>query len=189
MLLLSKRFIILRSSNTNLTILTIGHSTHPLKEFIALLKEYHITHLIDVRTIARSRYNPQFNEARLRTALKKHGIKYTHMSGLGGLRNPSKDSLNTGWHNASFRGYADYMQTEEFVKNIDDLIELAREDQIVIMCAEALPWRCHRSLIGDALLIRGIHVEDIFSLTSKKPHTLTAFAQVKGKKIVYPEEN
>ena len=169
------------------TIFTIGHSTHPLKEFIDILKHYAITHLIDIRTIPRSRYNPQFNEARLTASLKKQGIQYTHMSGLGGLRHAKADSINTGWHNASFRGYADYMQTEEFNKNIDDLIEMAHEDQIAIMCAESLPWRCHRSLVSDALLIKGIDVEDIFSMTSKKPHTLTSFARVKGKKITYPD--
>ena len=168
--------------------MTIGHSTHSLKEFIALLKQYEVTHLVDVRTIARSAYNPQFNESRLRTALRKQHIKYTHLSGLGGLRHPLADSINKGWLNASFRGYADYMQTEEFSKNIEVLIEWAHEGQIAIMCAEAVPWRCHRSLIGDALLVRKIPVEDIFSLTSKKPHTLTPFAKVRGKKITYPED-
>lgn len=169
------------------TIFTIGHSTHPLKEFIFLLMHYGITHLIDIRTIPRSRYNSQFNEKKLSGSLKKHGIQYTHLSGLGGLRHTSADSINKGWHNGSFRGFADYMQTEEFEKNIKELIGFARGNQIAIMCAEAVPWRCHRSLVADALTVRGIHVEDIFSETSQKTHILTAWAKVKGKRITYPK--
>jgi uncharacterized protein (DUF488 family) len=166
--------------------LTIGHSTHSLKEFIALLKHYGVEHLVDIRTIPRSSYNPQFNEEKLMSSLNKKGIHYTHMAGLGGLRRAYADSINIGWHNIYFRGYADYMQTKEFAKSVEELIEIARKTQVAIMCAEALPWRCHRSLISDALLLRKISVEDIFSLTELKPHELTSFARVKGKTITYP---
>lgn len=167
-------------------IFTIGHSTRILKDFIALLKHYGITRLCDVRTIPKSRHNPQFNEEHLKAALKKERIKYTWMKGLGGLRHAKSDSINTGWHNASFRGYADYMQTSDFKKNIDTLIDHAKKDVVVIMCAEAVPWRCHRSLIGDALLVRKIEVEDIFSETNVRSHELTTFAKVRGTKVTYP---
>lgn len=111
------------------------------------------------------------------------------MPGLGGLRHAKADSLNAGWRNASFRGYADYMQTPEFAESLESLIELAKEDRIAIMCAEAVPWRCHRSLIGDALTVRGIRTEDIMSLTRRQVHTLTPFAKVHGKTVTYPVES
>ncbi len=176
-------------SKQKITVFTIGHSTRSLEQFIELIKHYGIKHVIDIRTIARSRFNPQFNEETLPKSLKSKGISYTHMKELGGLRHASPDSINTGWHNASFRGYADYMQTDAFAKGIDLLIKYALHDQIVIMCAEAVPWRCHRSLIADALLVRGIDVEDIFSQTSVKPHKLTPWAQVHGHTITYPESD
>ena len=169
-----------------LTIFTIGHSTRPLKDFIALLEHYAIKRVVDVRTIARSKHNPQFNEEHLKKMLPKAGIKYTHMKGLGGLRHPLKDSINTAWHNASFRGYADYMQTDDFKKNIKKLLAYAKKSSVVIMCAEAVPWRCHRSLIGDALLVRKCDVEDVYSMTSVKPHELTSWASVHGTEITYP---
>ena len=171
-----------------LRIFTIGHSTHTLKDFIALLKEYEITHLVDVRSIPRSRHAPQFNEKTLNSALKRAKIKYTHLKELGGLRHTHVDSINTGWQNASFRGFADYMQMPEFEEGIDKLLKIAVKDQIAIMCAEAVPWRCHRSLISDVLLIKGVHVDDIFSKTSTKPHTLTSFAKIRNGVITYPGE-
>lgn len=170
-------------------VLTIGHSTRPLDEFIALLKAHAVTLVIDVRTIPRSWHNPQFNEDSLPDSLKKAGIGYVHMAGLGGLRHAKRDSLNTGWRNASFRGYADYMQTPEFEKQIEELIRLAKDHRIALMCAEAVPWRCHRSLIGDALTVRGIRTEDIMSLKLCRLHTLTPFAHVQGSTVTYPAEN
>lgn len=167
-------------------IFTIGHSTRSIDDFINLLREYGIQQVIDIRTIPKSRHNPQFNQDVLRHALKNKRIAYRHMKGLGGLRHAHKDSINMAWENASFRGFADYMQTDEFKRNLEKLIEYAHKKQIVIMCAEAVPWRCHRSLIGDALLVRGIDVQDIMSRTSVKPHTLTAWAKVRGIKVYYP---
>jgi len=170
-------------------VLTIGHSTRPLDEFIALLKAHGVTLVVDVRTIPRSRHNPQFNKDSLPDSLKKASVGYVHMPGLGGLRHAKRDSLNAGWRNASFRGYADYMQTPEFGEQIEELIQLAKEHQVAIMCAEAVPWRCHRSLIGDALTVRGIRTEDIMSLTQRRLHTLTPFAHVRGSTVTYPAEN
>ena len=170
-------------------ILTIGHSTRTLDKFIALLKAHAVTFVVDVRTIPRSRHNPQFNKESLPDSLKKAGLGYVHMSGLGGLRHAKDDSVNAGWRNASFRGYADYMQTPEFEKQIEELIQLAKEHRIALMCAEAVPWRCHRSLIGDALTVRGIRTEDIMSLTQCRLHTLTPFAHVRGSGVTYPAEN
>jgi uncharacterized protein (DUF488 family) len=142
--------------------------------------------VVDVRTIPRSRTNPQFNRESLAGSLAQAGIGYTHVAELGGLRHARKDSLNTGWRNASFRGYADYMQTAEFEAAIESLIETAKRERVTIMCAEAVPWRCHRSLIGDALKVRGIAVEDIMSATRTQPHELTSFAKVQGTQVTYP---
>lgn len=169
-----------------LTIFTVGHSTRSIEDFVKLLRIYGIQQVIDIRTIPKSRHNPQFNQAVLRKSLKNRRIAYRHMKGLGGLRHAHKDSINIAWENASFRGFADYMQTDEFAKNIDKLIGYARKKRVVIMCAEAVPWRCHRSLIGDALLVRNINVENIMSPTSVKPHELTPWAKVKGKAVFYP---
>jgi uncharacterized protein (DUF488 family) len=170
-------------------VLTIGHSTRTLDEFIALLKAHAVTFIVDVRTIPRSRHNPQFNGDSLPDSLKKAGIGYIHLPGLGGLRHAKHDSVNAGWRNASFRGYADYMQTPEFQKQIEELIQLAKKHRIALMCAEAVPWRCHRSLIGDALTVRGIRTEDIMSLKQCRLHTLTPFAEVRGTKVTYPTED
>lgn len=134
---------------------TIGHSTHPLEAFVEMLRINHVTAVADVRTIPRSRHNPQFNGDTLPAALSSYGIAYVLMAGLGGLRRPRSDSLNTGWLNATFRGFADYMQTPEFVVNLQALIDIALKDTVALMCAEAVPWRCHRSLIADALLYEG----------------------------------
>ncbi len=169
------------------TVYTVGHSTRTAEEFAALLKTFGIEQLADIRTIPRSRKNPQFESAALRDVLHQHGIAYVHVPSLGGLRHPRKDSINTAWRNDSFRGYADYMQTPEFTAALNNLIELAAARTTAIMCAEAVPWRCHRSLVGDALLIRGIPVVDIMSPTSAKEHKLTAWAHVEGSRVTYPK--
>ncbi|MBT2596742.1 DUF488 family protein [Arthrobacter sp. ISL-72] len=168
------------------TIFTIGHSTHPIDEFISMLKAHGIRKLIDVRTIPKSRRNPQFNGDQLAASLRAQGIRYRRMESLGGLRHPRKDSPNAAWRNASFRGYADYMQTEEFAAAVAQLVERGKTNNAVIMCAEAVPWRCHRSLIGDALLARNVEVLDIMTEKSARPHTLTAFARVEGERVWYP---
>jgi len=169
-------------------VLSIGHSTRTIEEFVRLLRAHDVKEVVDVRTIPRSRYNPQFNQDSLPASLKEAGVGYVHLPGLGGLRRAKPDSRNTGWRNASFRGYADYMQTEEFEQSLGELIELASRDRVAIMCAEAVPWRCHRSLIADALFARGIHTEHIMSPTRRQSHKLTPFAKVRGRKIRYPEE-
>ena len=168
---------------------TIGHSTHPIDDFIKILHAYKIELVVDVRTIPRSRHNPQFNQAEFEQELHNQGIVYTHLKELGGLRHASKTSINTGWKNASFRGFADYMQTGEFQTGLEQLIELAARKRSVIMCAEAVPWRCHRSLIGDALVARDIPVEDILGEKTSQPHKMTAWAKVAGKTITYPGIN
>ena len=167
-------------------VLTVGHSTRPLEEFIGLLQAHGATWVVDVRTVPRSSHNPQFNQNSLPGALKKAGLGYVHMPGLGGLRHARRDSINLGWRNASFRGYADYMQTPEFERSLEELIRLAHQERIALMCAEAVPWRCHRSLIADALLVRGIRTEDIMSPTRRQVHRLTPFAKVRGTRITYP---
>ena len=169
-------------------VLTIGHSTRTLEKFIGLLQAHGATRVADVRTVPRSRHNPQFNKTSLSRALKKAGLGYIHVPGLGGLRHAKRDSLNVGWRNASFRGYADHMQTPEFEQGLEELIRLAKQERIAIMCAEAVPWRCHRSLIADALLVRGIRTEDIMSPTRRQVHTLTPFAKVRGTLVTYPAE-
>ena len=169
-------------------VLTIGHSTRTLEEFIRLLQAHGVNRVVDVRTVPRSRHNPQFNKTSLPRALRKAGLGYVHLPGLGGLRHAKRDSVNPGWRNASFRGFADYMQTPEFEQSLDELIWLANQEQIVLMCAEAVPWRCHRSLIADALLVRGIRTEDIMSPTRRQVHTLTPFAKVRSTTITYPTE-
>ncbi|MFA7334126.1 MAG: DUF488 domain-containing protein [Kiritimatiellia bacterium] len=168
--------------------MTIGHSTRTIEEFIRLLQAHGVTCVADVRTAPRSRHNPQFNKDSLPGSLKEAGLEYVHMPGLGGLRHAKADSPNGGWRNASFRGYADYMQTPEFARSLDELIRLASRNRIVLMCAEAAPWRCHRSLIADALLVRGIRAEDIMSATRRQVHALTPFAKVRGAVITYPAE-
>ncbi len=168
-------------------ILTIGHSTRALDDFLDILHAYTVTRLVDIRTIPRSRHNPQFNQESLSERLKESGIDYVLMKPLGGLRHPKPDSVNIGWKNSSFRGFADYMQTQEFVKNIDELIGLAKEGQVAIMCAEVLPWRCHRWLIADSLTIRGVQVEHIMTIKKSTKHSLTRWAHVEGTDITYPQ--
>jgi len=168
------------------TIFTIGHSTRPIDEFLRLLKAHGVQRVVDVRTIPRSRHNPQFDRGQLSPALHRVRIHYRHMPGLGGLRRARRDSANAGWRNASFRGYADYMQTPEFEDSLEDCIDLAKRERVVLMCAEAVPWRCHRSLIADALLARGIQSSEITSRIRTRPHSLTPFARVKGIHVTYP---
>jgi len=164
----------------------VGHSTRSTKEFEKLLLAQGVEQLADVRTIPRSRHNPQFNRDRLLRSLRKVGIRYCQMAGLGGLRHAHRDSMNTASRNASFRGFADYMQTPEFKTALDELICGAQRRRTAIMCAEAVPWRCHRSLIADALLVRGIHVAEITSATRTRPHTLTPWARVVWNRVTYP---
>jgi len=172
--------------------LTIGHSTLAIEVFVGALKDNGVNLLVDVRTIPKSRHNPQFGMEALSASLHSVGIEYRWMRSLGGLRKAQKDSINTGWRNASFRGYADYMQSEAFQEALQELMELEKDATIAIMCSEAVPWRCHRSLIGDALLVRGHAVEDIFVAATgkshRKPHTLTPFARVEGTRVWYPGE-
>ncbi len=169
-----------------MTIYTVGHSTRPIEEFVALIEGHGVEQLIDIRTIPRSRTNPQFNRDTLPKTLERAGIEYLHMPALGGLRHARPDSPNTAWRNSSFRGYADYMQTPEFAKAVAQLIEIAQGKQTAIMCAEAVPWRCHRSLVADALTARDVPVEDILSPTRRSPHKLTPFARVEGTRVWYP---
>src|SRR5690242_737628 len=166
--------------------LTVGHSNQPIGEFLRLLKAHGVKRLVDVRTVPRSRHNPQFNRDSLPGSLAAEGIAYEHVPGLGGLRHPTKDSVNTGWRNLSFRGYADYMQTAEFITSLEALIQAGAIRRTAVMCAESVPWRCHRSLIADALAIRGIPVAHIMSATKANPHLLTTFARVEGNRITYP---
>jgi uncharacterized protein (DUF488 family) len=171
------------------TVSTIGHSNRSIEEFIALLKQNGIACLIDIRTVPKSRHNPQFGQDQLPRSLLDAGIEYRYLAGLGGLRHPRPDSPNGGWRNTSFRGYADYMQTDAFVENVDTVIALAQDRRCALMCAEAVPWRCHRSLVADALLVRGIAVEEIIGPQKPKPHQLTPFARVEGARITYPPES
>jgi uncharacterized protein (DUF488 family) len=170
------------------TVYTIGHSTRPAAEFIATLQSFGIELLADIRTIPRSRHNPQYDQTELRKLLAAAHIEYLHLAGLGGLRHAKKDSVNTAWKNQSFRGYADYMQTPEFSGAVQNLISLATNQRTAIMCSEAVPWRCHRSLVGDALLVHGVEVEDIMAEGASKPHKLTPWAKVHGEQITYPAD-
>ena len=169
-------------------VLTVGHSTRPLAEFMALLQAHSVVRLIDVRTVPRSRHNPQFDRETLPAALAAEGIGYEHVAGLGGFRRTHPGSVNTGCRNASFRGYADYMQTSEFADNLAGLIARATDERIVLMCAEAVAWRCHRSLIADALVAHGLRVEELISETRRQVHALTPFARVSGTVVTYPPE-
>ncbi|HEY1808541.1 MAG TPA: DUF488 domain-containing protein, partial [Acidobacteriaceae bacterium] len=174
-----------RSNRTLQTrpILTVGHSTRTIEEFMALLGAHKVKQLVDVRTIPRSRHNPQFNSDQLAQSLAGAGVRYLHMSELGGLRHARRDSVNTAWRNLSFRGYADYMQTPEFEEALNELMRLAQKRRTAIMCAEAVPWRCHRSLIADALVARGVAAQEITSQTGVRPHTLTPWARVEQGRI------
>ncbi len=170
-------------------VLTVGHSTRSWEAFLDLLRAHHVERVIDVRSIPRSRHNPQFNRATLSRKLRAARIGYVHLRKLGGLRHTRRDSPNTGWRNASFRGFADYMQTSDFEVGLHRLLKLAGQKRSAIMCAEAVPWRCHRSLIADALTVRGIRVEDIMSMKRSQVHSLIRFARVQGHRITYPPDN
>jgi uncharacterized protein (DUF488 family) len=201
------------SNAAPLVVRTVGHSTRPIAEFLQLLRSHGIERLVDVRTVPRSRHNPQFNREKLSQSLHAAHIHYSYMPGLGGFRHARRDvanqtaanidpahvnpaqvnsahtgSVNMGWRNASFRGYADYMQTAEFEQHLEELIALALAEKIAVMCAEAVPWRCHRSLIADALTARGIEVREITGANSERLHALTSFAEVHGTRISYPAE-
>ncbi len=176
------------AAQKSLTIFTVGHSTHPIDHFIELLQANSVAQLIDIRTIPKSRRNPQFNSDALAASLHGAHIGYVHMKDLGGLRHPRKDSINLGWRNDSFRGYADYMQTEEFAAALSCAIDLAKEYPAALMCAEAVPWRCHRSLVADALSVRGIRVLEIINSAEPKEHKMTPFARVRGTQITYPTD-
>ena len=173
----------------NMTVYTIGHSTRSLEDLVSILKHYKIGTLVDVRTVPKSRHVPQFNEDNLKVELPKKDINYTHLEKLGGLRHAAKDSINLGWHNASFRGYADYMQTNGFADGMEELMVLAKSSTVAIMCAEAVPWRCHRSMVGDGLIVRGVEVIDIFDKNKTQQEKITSFAVVDGKNITYPAED
>ena len=178
-----------RSSDKAPLVLTVGHSTRALDTFIQLLQAHGVKRLLDVRTVPRSRRNPQFNRETLPDSLTQVKIRYTHLAELGGLRHPRRDSPNTGWRNSSFRGFADYMQTPEFAAGLAKLMKCTSRAQVAVMCAEAVPWRCHRSLIADALLVRGVRVEHITSPTRRQEHRLTPFARTEGTRITYPPEH
>lgn len=166
--------------------MTVGHSNRSIEEFLNILRAHGVELLADVRTVPKSRYNPQFNRDTLPASLLAVGIAYAHLPGLGGLRHPRKDSPNTGWRNDSFRGYADYMQTPEFEQSLAELITLEAGRRVAIMCAEAVPWRCHRSMIADALTARGIPVAHLMSAAKSQPHKLTSFARVEDGRVSYP---
>lgn len=171
-----------------MTLYTIGHSNRPLEALIAMLHAHGIKRLVDIRTVPRSRHNPQFNRDSLPASLAAAGIAYEHRPGLGGLRRPRTDSPNAGWRNAGFRGFADYMATEEFGGELATLLAAAEEAPSAVMCAEAVPWRCHRSLVADAATVRGVLVEHIMSPERRQRHKLTPFARVEGSRITYPPE-
>jgi uncharacterized protein (DUF488 family) len=167
-------------------IFTLGHSTRPIEQFLGLLASHGVQRLVDVRTVPRSRHNPQFNADALAASLAGAGVAYLHVPGLGGLRRPRRDSVNTGWRNESFRGYADYMQTQPFADALQQVLGFAARERLALMCAEAVPWRCHRSLVADALVVRGIEVLEITGPTTARAHALTPWAKVEGTTISYP---
>lgn len=174
------------SRDQELTVLTIGHSTRTLEEFTGILNAYAVTLVVDVRTVPHSRHNPQFNKESLPDHLKLFSIKYIHLPEIGGLRRPSRNSVNLALENASFRGYADYMQTKDFTEALLKVVALARENRLAVMCAEALPWKCHRILISDALVARHVKVLHIISKNDTITHELNELAQVDGFKVSYP---
>jgi uncharacterized protein (DUF488 family) len=172
------------------SIYTIGHSTRSIEEFISLLRAHEIKAVIDIRTIPKSSYCPQFTSIELKRSLKNARIGYRHIKELGGLRRPLKNSINTGWINASFRGYADYMQTPGFETGLGKLEKIAKKKRCALMCAEAVPWRCHRSLVADALTSKKWKVFHIQSKKTAKRHKLTSFLKVKkGKLLTYPPKS
>lgn len=170
-------------------VFTIGHSTLAISDFIARLQGHGVTLLVDVRKMPGSRRHPQFGRDALAGELARAGIRYEHAPALGGFRKARADSPNSGWRNASFRGYADYMTTSEFEAALQPILSRARTEKQALMCAEAVPWRCHRSLVADALTVRGVRVEEIQSATRSSAHALTPFARVAGTRLTYPPES
>jgi len=168
-------------------IFTIGHSTRSLETFLQILKAYRVKVLVDVRKIPHSKHNPQFNQETFSEKLNEAGYKYLHIPELGGFRRPKPDSRNLGWRSAGFRGFADYMESREFEESLEKLVKIATQGGVSIMCAEAFPWRCHRRLLSDALMIRGFQVEHILSLTKSHPHRLHPSAKVEGGILTYPK--
>jgi uncharacterized protein (DUF488 family) len=167
-------------------ILTIGHSTRSAEEFLELLAAHGVTGVADVRTIPRSRRHPHFSREALEVALPAHDVEYRHFAALGGLRHPRRDSPNGGWRVAGFRGYADHMQTSEFAAAIDELLAFGTSRRVAVMCAEAKWWQCHRQLVADALVARGIDVRHIMTKKEAAPHELTSFARIAGTQVLYP---
>ena len=165
---------------------TIGHSTRPLEELVEMLQTFAIRALADIRTVPRSTRNPQFNADALAESLPQHHLQYVPIAELGGLRRANKDSVNGAWENASFRGYADHMLTNEFELGLRKLLDLCHTRTTVIMCAESVPWRCHRTLVADAVTARGGHVEHIMSPSKANPHRMTRFARLEGDRVWYP---
>jgi uncharacterized protein (DUF488 family) len=185
-LLVHARLAFGRYATSVTTVWTIGHSTRSLEELVALLRAHGIDTVVDVRTVPRSRRHPQFEKTSLTESLPQAAIAYTHMPGLGGLRKPRRDSTNAGLRNEGFRGYADYMQTPDFGRHVMELITMAAGTRATVMCAEAVPWRCHRSLLADALVARGVRVLHILGRGEPKPHALTSFARRDGVRLTYP---
>jgi uncharacterized protein (DUF488 family) len=171
------------------SIYTVGHSTRSLDELVALLRAFDVSIVVDIRTVPRSRKNPQFSQDVLRSALRSRRLRYVHLPELGGLRRPGKDSPNGGWRNASFRGFADYMLTDAFERGLRELRAWTAEGRVALMCAEAVPWRCHRSLVADALTARGAHVEHIMTVKSSNAHRMTPFAEIDGERVTYPRDD
>jgi uncharacterized protein (DUF488 family) len=165
---------------------TIGHSTRTLDELVEALRSFDVDVLVDIRTVPRSRTNPQFNRETLPAKLRNRRLRYRHLARLGGLRRPKPDSPNGAWRNESFRGYADYMLTPEFEEGLDALHELADGGTVALMCAEAVPWRCHRSLVADVLTARGAKVEHISSPARARRHRMTPFARRRAGRVTYP---
>jgi uncharacterized protein (DUF488 family) len=169
-------------------IFTVGHSTRSIDEFIGLLRAHGVKGIADVRSIPMSRHNPQFNTDVLKQSLQREHISYKHIKTLGGLRHAKKYSINLGWRNASFRGFADYMATQEFSEGLEALTKIANKRETAIMCAEAVPWRCHRSLIADALTNKGWIVRDIMSSAVAARHRQTPFLKIRNRQLVYPDD-
>ncbi len=167
-------------------IFTIGHSVRPLEEFVALLQAHGVTGVADVRTVPRSRRHPHFAREALEGSLPAAGISYRHFPALGGLRKPRRDSTNGGWRHEGFRGYADHMQTPAFAGAIDELLAFAEHRAVAVMCAEAKWWQCHRQLVADALVARGVEARHIMSARQAPAHELTAFARVRDGQVTYP---
>jgi uncharacterized protein (DUF488 family) len=175
-------------TSSDRTIFTVGHSTRTFDEFVEIVRSHRVKTIADVRLIPKSRRYPHFADTSLAIELPKCGIAYAPFRSLGGRRRPLKNSPNCAWRNESFRGYADYMMTDAFRTALDELIDVASKQPTAIMCAEAVPWRCHRSLIGDALIVRGWTVLDIMGIGVCKPHRLPDFARVVGDRLEYPAE-